>query len=110
MLPVELRVKQLKLNLVHNIINGKAPNYLSESISLTPNQHKINTRSSTLSLQVPYVKYFGKTSFQYTGIQAWNELNCDVQGAISKSSFKYLVNFFLLNYLNNQETNYIREI
>ena len=90
-LPVELRVKQLKLNLVHNIINGKAPNYLSESINLTRNQHNINTRSSTLSLQVPYVKSFGKTSFQYTGIQAWNELNCDVQGAISKSSFKYLV-------------------
>ena len=37
MLPVELRVKQLKLNLVHNIINGKAPNYLSESIKLTRN-------------------------------------------------------------------------
>ena len=105
MLPVELRVKQLKLNLVHNIINGKAPNYLSESINLTRNQHNINTRSSTLSLQVPYVKSFGKTSFQYTGIQAWNELNCDVQGAISKSSFKYLVKKFLFNYLNNQETN-----
>ena len=83
MLPVELRVKQLKLNLVHNIINGKAPNYLSESINLTRNQHNINTRSGTLSLQVPYVKSFGKTSFQYTGIQAWNELNCDVANQVS---------------------------
>ena len=36
--------------------------------------------------------------FQYTGIQAWNELNCDVQGAISKSSFKYLVKKFVFNY------------
>ena len=30
----------------------------------------------------------------------------DAQGAISKSSFKYLVKKFLFNYLNNQETNY----
>ena len=94
----------VKLNLVHNIINGKAPNYLSESINLTCNQHSINTRSSTLSLQVPYVKSVGKTLFQYTGIQAW--LNCDVQGATSQSSFKYIVKQFLFNYLNNQEINY----
>ena len=89
MLPVELRVKQLKLNLVHNIINGKAPNYLSESINLTRNQHSINTRSSTLSLQVPYVKYFGKTSFQSTGIQAWIELNPifeDAEGTSTRAS------------------------
>ena len=70
MLQVELRVKQLKLNLVHNIINGKAPNYLSESLKLTRNQHNINTRSGTLSLQVP-VKSFCKTSFQYTCIQVY---------------------------------------
>ena len=71
---------------------------LSESINLTRNQHNINIRSSTLSLYVPYVKSFGKTSFQNTGIQAWNELNYYVQGAISKSSFKYLVKKILLNY------------
>ena len=76
----------------------KAPNYISESISLTRNQHNKNTRSGTWSLQVPYVKSFGKTSFQYTGIQTWNELKCDVQGAISKSSFKYLVKKFLFKF------------
>ena len=95
MLPVELHVTQLKLNLVHNIINGNAQNYFFESFNLTGDQHNINTRSRTSSLQVPYVKSFGKTSFQYTGILAWNEFNCDIQGAISKSSFKYLVKKFL---------------
>ncbi len=35
MLPVELRVKQLKLNLVYNIVNGNAPTYLSPPFELT---------------------------------------------------------------------------
>ena len=50
MLPVELRVKQLKLNLVYNIINDRAPRYLSNYINVSCKQHGINTRSSSLSL------------------------------------------------------------
>ena len=63
MLPVELRAKQLKVNQVHNILNGTAPVYLNTAFKLTTSQHNINTRSSTMSIQIPQVKYFGKSTF-----------------------------------------------
>ena len=103
MFPAELRVKQLKCNLVHYIVNGKAPNYLSESFNLTRNQHCINTRSSTLSLRVPCVKPFEKNSFYYTSIQAWNELPYNIQSDQNKYQFKCLDKQFLFSYLSNQE-------
>ena len=55
MLPVELRVKQLKLNLVYNVINDRAPKYMSNFFNVACKQHGINTRSSVMSLHVPYV-------------------------------------------------------
>ncbi len=63
MLPVELRVKQLKLNLVYNVINDKAPKYMSNLINVACKQHGINTRSSVMSLCVPYVNHLGKPPF-----------------------------------------------
>ena len=61
MLPVKLCAKQLKLNQVHNILNGTAPIYLNTAFKLTTSQHNINTSSSTMSLQIPQV--FGKKYF-----------------------------------------------
>ena len=87
MLPIELRVKQLKLNLVYNIINDRAPRYLSNYINVSCKQHGINTRSSSLSLHVPYVKSFGQTSFYYTGVLAWNELPQHIQCVLNISQF-----------------------
>ena len=96
-----VRVKQLKLNLEHNIVNGKAPNYLFNAFNLTCNQHSIKTISSTLSLRVPHVKSFGKTSFHYTSTQAWNKLPYNIQSAQNKYQFKCLVKQFLFNCLSN---------
>lgn len=103
MLPVELRVKQLKLNLVYNIVNGNAPSYLSSSFNLTRNRHAINTRSSAMSLQVPHIKTFSKSSFNYTSIVAWNELSSHIQSSTSINQFKLLVKTFLFSVLNSQE-------
>ena len=61
-LPVGLRVKQLKLNSVHYIVNRNSPSYLTPSFNLTRNRHIINARSSTIFLQVPTIKAFDKTS------------------------------------------------
>ena len=103
MLPVELRVKQLKLNLVYNVINGKAPKYMSNLINVACKQHGINTRSSVMSLRVPYVKSFGPTSFYYTGIHAWNELPFPIQSVQNMRQFKCLLKQFLFSCLNDQE-------
>ena len=103
MLPIELRVKQLKLNLVYNIINDRAPRYLSNYINVSCKQHGINTRSSYVSLHVPYVKSFGQTSFYYTGVLAWNKLPQHIQSVLNISQCKCLVKRFLFSYLNDQE-------
>ena len=71
MLPVELRAKQLIQ--VHNILNGTAPVYLNTAFKLTPCQHNINTRSSTMSLQIPQVKSFGKNTLIIQ--KYWHETN-----------------------------------
>ena len=55
MLPVELRAKQLKLNLVHNILNGTASVYLNTAFKLTTSLYNINTRSSRVSPRIPQV-------------------------------------------------------
>ena len=103
MLPVELRVKQLKLNLVYNVKNDKAPKYMSSLINVACKQHDINTRSSVLSLRVLYVKSFGQTSFYYIGIHAWNEFPFSIQSVQNMSQFKCLLKQFLFSYLNDQE-------
>jgi len=63
MLPMELHAKQLKLNQVHNILNGTAPVYSNTAFRLTTSQYNIITRSSKVSLQIPQVKSFGKKYF-----------------------------------------------
>ena len=103
MLPIELWVKQLKFNLVYNIINDRAPMYLSNYINVSCKQHGINTGSSSFSLHVPYVKSFGQTSFYYTGVLAWNEFPQHIQSVLNISQFRYLVKRFLFSYLNDQE-------
>ena len=95
MLPVDLRVKQLKLNQIHNIVHGKAPMYLQSSFSLNTSRH--NTRSGPLSLSIPSVKSFGLSSFNYTGAVAWNDLPGDIKSVRTKPMFKSKVKQFLFN-------------
>ena len=93
MLPVELRVKQLKLNHIFNVVHNSAPNYLS--ISFIRDQHSINTRSGRNAAVIPAVKSHGITSFVYTASKAWNELPNNIQTVHSKSVFKQHVKRFL---------------
>ena len=99
MLPVDLRVRQLKLNHTHNILFGKAPKYLTSSF------HRQNTRSGPMSLIVPTVKSFGQSSFNYTGAIAWNSLPSQCQSSQCKRVFKSKVKQFLFNHLRNEEEN-----
>ena len=72
-MPVDLTVKQLKLNQV----NGKAPIYFKSSFSLNTSRH--NTSSGPLSLSIPSVKSFRLSSFNYTEAVAWNDLPGDIK-------------------------------
>uniref|UniRef100_A0A671W1V6 Reverse transcriptase domain-containing protein n=1 Tax=Sparus aurata TaxID=8175 RepID=A0A671W1V6_SPAAU len=97
LLPVHLRVEQLKLNHMFNIVNGKAPNYLNANINMVHTQHKHNTRASIRSCIVPKVKNAGKHSFFYTGIMVWNGLPTATQLASSSGIFKGQVKQILWN-------------
>ena len=94
MLLVELRVKQLKLNHLHNIIHGNAPSYLTSSFQFNSSHH--NTRAGPLSLIVPSVKSFGQSSFFYTGAVVWNSLPSHLKSNY-KSAFKSAVKQFLFS-------------
>ena len=104
MLPVDLRVKQFKLNQIHNIVHGKAPMYLKSSFSLNTSRH--NTRSGPLSLRIPSVKSFGLSSFNYTGPVAWNDLPGDIKAVRTKPMFKSKVKQFLFNKCLEQEEHF----
>ena len=106
MLPVNLRVIQLKLNHIHNIVHGQAPSYLKASFFL--NASRYNTRSGPLSLVIPSSKSFGQSSFAYTGAIAWNNLRGNIQSIIFKSSFMFFkckVKSFLSSQLRLTELN-----
>ena len=100
MLPVDIRVKQLKLNQINNIVHGKAPIYLKSSFSLNISRH--DTRSGPLSLIIPSVKSFGLSSFNYTGDVAWDDLPGDIKSIRNKQS---KVRQFSFNKCLEQEEN-----
>jgi len=95
-LTVKLRSKQLKLNKVYNIINGTAPIYLNTAFKLITSQRNINTRSSTMSFQIPQVKSFGiwphgKDAFsEFLNIFNTQELSIKFKFSICIDSVNYL--------------------
>ena len=87
MLPVPLRVDQLKLNHMYSIINGIAPSYLKSEIAIT-GHHGHVTRSGNRACFVPRVNSFAIKSFFYTGIKQWNALPSATQLLSNKQAFK----------------------
>ena len=87
MLPVPLRVDQLKLNHMYSIINGIAPSYLKSEIAIT-GHHGHVTQSGNRACFVPRVNSFAIKSFFYTGIKQWNALPSATQLLSNKQAFK----------------------
>jgi hypothetical protein len=107
MLPVELRVRQLKLNLAHSIVHGTAPSYLTDNITFAHTIHTHNTRSSSHShsIHIPQIGSFSKTSFHYTCTTAWNSLPHNIKDVANKSRFKFLCKSLLFDQLSSQDSN-----
>ena len=87
MLPVEYRVQQLQLNHMCDIVNGMAPDYMSNLLEIPPIDHHI-TRNSTLSFAIPQVSTSVLTSSFYTGARLWNSLPSESKLSVSKNIFK----------------------
>ena len=103
-LPVVKRVTQLKLNHVHQIVNGSSPNYLLDYFTPIRNIHNVRTRSSQMSLVIPrFRSLLGKSSFKYTGAIAWNHLPLHIQSIVQKNNFKKSVKCHLLDSILSDE-------
>ena len=73
MLPVPLRVDQLKLNHMYSIINGIALSYLKGEIAIADHTGHV-TRSGNRVLFRAQCEQLCYMSFFYTGIKQWNAL------------------------------------
>ena len=86
MLPVPLRVDQLKWNHMYNIIKGIAPSDLKSEISIAGHTGHV-TRSGNRACFVPRVNSFAISHF-YTGIKQWNALSSATPSLTNKQAFK----------------------
>ena len=94
---MHLRVEQLKLNHMFNIVNGQAPKYLGSNVTVVHTQHRHNSRASIRSCIVPRTNNADKKFFFYTGIKAWNSLPTATQLLASRGIFKRQVKQILSN-------------
>ena len=62
-LPVDVRVEQLNLNIMHRIVYGGAPCYLTESFGMVSQVHDVETRQITLSVSLPSTGRNGSKAF-----------------------------------------------
>ena len=65
LLPVEVRVKQLKLIHMFDIIHKRAPENMNYQVDMVGSQHKCNTRAIIMSCSVPRVKRNTFNTFLY---------------------------------------------
>ena len=86
MLNVEQRVKQLRLQHVHNIFNETCPEYLKQNFNLVSDNSRYLTRSaSSDNFIVPSYK---TCTFYYNAIKDWNTLPVSIKNISSKPLFK----------------------
>jgi hypothetical protein len=95
MLPVEYRVRQIKLNHMYNINCDIAPKYMLNQFHHLNHGHQ--TRNSSLAYVVPRVNSYGLKTFKYTGIKLWNNLPLNIKQASTKYMLKKQVKCDLMS-------------
>ena len=76
------------MNMLHNIINGKAPDYMC-TFDFASDLHDHNTRNSFLSFMIPNLNTQGQKTFMYQAAKSWNCLPSELKAIKSKNVFKY---------------------
>ena len=96
-LPVEARVTQLRLNVVHNIFTHRAPTYLQDQFTLVSESHNLRTRGSVANFRLPILHTkLGHSTFIYKGVKDWNDLPIAIKQSPSLPSFKKNVKKWLM--------------
>ena len=92
-LPVRQRIVFKILLIVFKALNGQAPSYILELLTLKSNSHSHNLRSSndTLLLKMPTCKTkvtLGDRAFSCAAPKIWNNLPLSIRKSQSVTSFK----------------------
>ena len=105
---VEQRVAYLKLNLMHKIVHGQAPSYLTSTIVTRQNVHSYNTRLGKTSVFISSGSKLYQSSFQYSASKLWNNIPCDIRNVVSNNTFKRMVKSHLHSiFVNRNESDFI---
>ena len=86
---VDTRVKQLKLNHVHKIVNNKCPEYMKEKFVNVKGFHKYQTRFSEHNFTNPDCKGQKCHTFYYSAIKDWNSLPEKLKTIQDNKKFKF---------------------
>ena len=75
-LPVDVRVEQLNLRIMHRIVHGEAPCYLTDRFGMVSQVHDadVEARHTTLSVSLPSNGGNGSKAFKLNDIKSWNKL------------------------------------
>ena len=99
-LPVDVRVEQLNLNIMHRIVHGgSAPCYLTESFGMVSQLHDVETRHRTLSVSLLSTGRNGSKAFKLNGIKSWDKLHLKIKKLNSLAAFKEAVSLYLIDRL-----------
>ena len=98
-LPVDIRVKQLHLNIMHRIVHGGTPCYLTESFGMVSQVHDVETRHRTLSVSLPSTGRNGSKAFKLNGIKSCKKLLLKIKKLNPLASFKQAVRLCLIDRL-----------
>ena len=97
-----MKKKTIKNGLVmmYKILNGLAPNYLSDFITLTSEIHNINTRSrsnNSIWINKSITSKIHRKSFYFYISNIYNSIPENIKQSTSLNSFKKAINKYILN-------------
>ena len=92
-------VEQLNINIMHRIVHGGAPCYLTESFGMVSQVQDVEARHRALSVSLPLTERNGSKAFKLNGTKSWNKLPLKIKILHALSSFKQAVRLCLIDKL-----------
>ena len=94
-LPIERRIVFKLLVLVHNALNNKAPQYISDLFSVYTPSRCLRSQHELLLVQHKTNNSYGDKAFMNSGPNLWNRLPPELRTETNQSNFKKKLKTFL---------------
>ena len=87
------------LTMIYKILNGLAPNYLSDSFTLTSEIHDVNTRRAKNSIWInkSITSKLHRKSYTFYMAKIYNDLPENIQKSVSVNAFKQAIKSYILS-------------